>query len=63
LKWGFFGSVAFIVGGAAIVVEDVDQIAIGLASIVLFSVSARAWAYALRIKLAQKAAEAATAEK
>jgi hypothetical protein len=62
LKWGVFGSLVFVVGGAATVFEDVDQIAIGLASIVLFSVSALAWAYALKLKLAQKAEEAATAE-
>jgi hypothetical protein len=60
LKWSLFGSLAFVVAGVTTIFEDVDQIAIGLASAALFSVSAVAWAYSLKLKLAQKAAEAAT---
>ncbi len=61
LKWGLFASLAFVVTGAATIVVNHDQLAIGLAVIVIFSVSAAAWGYALRLKLAQKAAEAGSA--
>jgi hypothetical protein len=62
LKWGLFGSLLFVVAGVTAIFEDYNQIAIGLATAALFSVSAVAWAYSLKLKLAQKAAEAATAE-
>lgn len=62
LKWGLIGSVVFVIAGVAAILEDVNQIAIGLTTVALFSVSAVAWAYSLKVKLAQKAEQAATAK-
>ncbi len=61
LKWGLFSSLAFVVTGAATIAADHDQLAIGLFATVFFGVVAAAWGYALRLKLAQQAAETAAA--
>jgi hypothetical protein len=62
LKWGFYGSLAFVAVGVLMACVDTDQFAIDLASAAIFSVFAAGWGYALKLKLAQKAAEAATTE-
>jgi hypothetical protein len=57
LVLGLVGSLAFVAAGAAMIAADGNLLAVGLASIALFGVSAAAWAYAFRLKLAESRAE------
>jgi hypothetical protein len=61
-KWGFYGSLAFAAVSALSAVFDTDRLAIDLADVALFGAGAAAMGYAIKLKLAQKAAEAATTE-
>jgi hypothetical protein len=57
LLLGLIGSLAFVAAGAAIVAADSSLLAVGIALVAVFGVIAVAWAYALRLKLAQRRAE------
>jgi len=61
-KWGLFGSLALVAVSAVTAIVDIDQLADTLASVAVLGISAAACGYALKLKLAQKAQEAATAE-